>query len=281
IPPPDSPERVTQIQNNILDKIAAIPGVAAAAFATSVPLEEVQGRNPVAVGNKDPNDRLPPLRVVKNASPGLFKAQGTPLLAGRDFTWSDLYEMRPVAIVSENMAREIFGTAPEALGKRLRIGNVGDWREIIGVVGNVYDEGVQQKASTTVYWRAGVQPGFFGAPAAAPRSVAFVIRSERAGTEILLNEIRRAVWSVNSNLPLAQVRTLGDVYNRSMARTSFTLTMLAIAGAMALILGVVGIYGAMAHSVSQRKREMGIRLALGAQRKSLERSLVRQGLLLA
>jgi ABC-type antimicrobial peptide transport system permease subunit len=97
----------------------------------------------------------------------------------------------------------------------------------------------------------------------------------------LLKEIRQAVRSVNSNLPLAQVRTLGDVYNRSMARTSFTLTMLAIAGTMAPILGVVGIYGVMAHTVSQRKREIGIRLALGAQQKSLKRSFVRQGLLLA
>src|SRR5262249_42074415 len=281
IPPAETPERVTRIQNDILDKIAALPGVASAAFATAVPLEEVQGRNPVAAENKDPSDRLPPLRVAKSVSPGLFNAQGTPLIAGRDFTWSDIYEMRPVAIVSERMAREIWGNAPEALGKRVRIGNVGDWREIIGVVGNVHDEGVQQKASTTVYWRAGIQRGFFGAPAAAPRSVAFVIRSERAGTENFLNEISQAVWSVNSNLPLAQVRTLADVYNRSMARTSFTLTMLAIAGTMALILGVVGIYGVMAHSVSQRKREIGIRLALGAQQKSVKRSFVRQGLLLA
>lgn len=281
IPQTEAPERVTRIQNDILDKIAALPDVSSSALATALPLEEGQGRNPVAVENKDPNDRLPPLRVAKSVSPGLFKTQGTPLIAGRDFTWSDVYEMRPVAIVSENMAREIWGNAPEALGKRLRIGNVGDWREIIGVVGNVYDEGIQQKASTTVYWRAGIQPGIFGAPAAAPRSVAFVIRSKRAGTEDLLKEIRQAVWSVNSNLPLAQVRTLSDVYNRSMARTSFTLTMLTIASTMALVLGVVGIYGVMAHSVSQRKREIGIRLALGAQQEFVKRSFVRQGLLLA
>jgi predicted permease len=280
IPSAETPERVTRLQNDILDRIAALPGVASAAFATTVPLDEGQSRNPVAAENKNPNDQLPPLRVAKLVSPGLFKTQGTPLIAGRDFTWSDIYEMRPVAIVSENMAREIWSNAAEALGKRIRIANVGEWQEIIGVVGNVYDEGLQQKASTTVYWRAGLRPGLFGAPPSVPRSVAFLIRSERAGTENFLHEIRRAVWSVNSTLPLAQVRTLSDVYDRSMARTSFTLTMLAIAGSMALILGVVGINGVMAHSVSQRKREIGIRLALGAQQKSLKRSFVRQGLLL-
>lgn len=281
IPQAESSDRVTRIQNDILDKIAVIPGVASAAFTTAVPMEEVQGKNPVAAENKDPNDRLPPLRIAKVISPGVFKTQGTTLIAGRDFTWSDIYEMRSVAIISENMAREIWGNAPQALGKRVRIANVGDWREIIGVVGNVYDEGVQQKASTTVYWRAGVQPPMLGAPATARRSVAFLIRSDRTGTESLLNDIRQAVWSVNPNLPLAQVRTLGDVYDRSMARTLFTLTMLAIAGSMALILGLVGIYGVMAHSVSQRKREIGIRLALGAPQESLKRSVVRQGLLLA
>jgi predicted permease len=280
IPPAETPERVTRIQNDILDRIAALPGVASAAFATTVPLDEGQSRNPVAAENKDPNDRLPPLRVAKLVSPGLFRTQGTPLIAGRDFTWSDIYEMRSVAIVSESVAREIWSNSREALGKRIRIANVGEWQEIIGVVGNVYDEGLQQKASTTVYWRAGLRPGVAGAPPSVPRSVAFLIRSGRAGTENFLHEIRQAVWSVNSNLPLAQVRTLGEVYDRSMARTSFTLTMLAIAGSMALILGVVGIYGVMAHSVSQRKREIGIRLALGAQQKSLKRNFVRQGLLL-
>jgi len=111
--------------------------------------------------------------------------------------------------------------------------------------------------------------------------MAFAIRSARAGSESFLAEIRQAVWSVNPKLPLAQVRTLADVYNRSMARTSFTLTMLAIAASMALGLGVVGIYGVMAYSVAQRRRDIGIRLALGAEPASLRRTFVQRGLLLA
>jgi len=275
------PERVIRMQNQILDKLAAIPGVVSAAFALAMPMEDAQFRNAVAAEGKNRDDQVAPMRVAKFVSPGLFATQETPVVAGRDFTWTDIYEKRPVAIVAERMARETWGGVSEALGKRIRIGNVGDWREIIGVVGDVHDEGPQQQASSTVYWRAGVQPGIMGAPISAPRSMAFAIRSARAGSESFLAEIRQAVWSVNPKLPLAQVRTLADVYNRSMARTSFTLTMLAIAASMALGLGVVGIYGVMAYSVAQRRRDIGIRLALGAEPASLRRTFVQRGLLLA
>jgi ABC-type antimicrobial peptide transport system permease subunit len=113
------------------------------------------------------------------------------------------------------------------------------------------------------------------------REVAFAIRSSRTGSSGFLNEIRQAIWSVNSNLPLADVRTLDDIYRKSMARTSFALVMLAIAGGMALLLGLVGIYGVISYSVSQRTREIGIRMALGAQEPELRRMFVRNGLVLA
>jgi putative ABC transport system permease protein len=109
----------------------------------------------------------------------------------------------------------------------------------------------------------------------------FIVRTRRAATESFLTEVRQAIWSVNSNLPVFLVRTVQDLYNQSMARTSFTLVMLAIAGAMALILGIVGIYGVIAYAVTQRTREIGIRMALGAQAAGLRQMFVRQGLLLA
>jgi ABC-type antimicrobial peptide transport system permease subunit len=112
------------------------------------------------------------------------------------------------------------------------------------------------------------------------RGVTYVVRSERTGTEGFHNELRQAVWSVNANLPVSP-RTMRDVYDRSLAQTSFTLVMLAIAASMALLLGVVGIYGVISYTVSQRWREIGIRAALGAQQGELKAMFVRHGLVLA
>ena len=199
---------------------------------------------------------------------------------GGDFTWIDIYDKRDVAILSENLAREMWGSPAAALGKRIREGN-GVWRDVVGVTGDIYDEGVHQRPTPTLFLPARLHAKTLGLPSFLSRRVTFVIRSERTGTESLLNQVREAVWSVNANLPLAQVRTLGEVYDQSMARTSFTLVMLAIAGAMALLLGVSGLYGVISYAVSQRRREIGIRLALGAEAPELRGLFVRRGLILA
>jgi len=110
------------------------------------------------------------------------------------------------------------------------------------------------------------------------RSVGFVIRSRRAGSAAFMSEVQRAVWSVDSDLALADASTLGALYTKSMARTSFTLVMLCVAGSMALLLGIVGIYGVISYAVAQRTREIGIRMAMGAERQALTALFVRQGL---
>ena len=274
------PERVTRMQNDILDKITGIPGVASAAFSNALPLEGMQTSSTLSVeGTTYMEGQIAPFRRSIFVSPDLFKTLGTPLIAGRDFTWTDIYGSRNVAIVSENLARETWGGPAAALGKRIHEGMASSvaWSGIIGVVGDVYEDGVQLKATANVYWPARERIQTLGIP----RTVTFAIRSDRTGTESFLSEIRQAVWAVNANLPLAQVRTLGEVYNQSMARTSFTLVMLAIAGAMALVLGIIGIYGVLSYAVSQRRREIGIRLALGAQPGELKRMFVRHGLVLA
>jgi hypothetical protein len=205
---------------------------------------------------------------------------GTPLIAGRDFSWSETYKKVPVALVSENIAREYWHDPAAALGKRIRVSTKDDWREIIGVVANVYDQGVSQPASTSAYWPL-LMDRFASDTTIVMRDVAFTLRASRAGSENLLTDVRQAVWSVNPNLPLADVHTVEFFFKRSMARTSFTLIMLGIAGSMALLLGVVGIYGVIAYSVSQRRREIGIRMALGAQQSTLTGMFVRHGLFLA
>jgi predicted permease len=202
---------------------------------------------------------------------------GNPLLAGRDFTWADVHAEPTVVVMSAGLARQYWKTPGEALGKRVRESPKSPWRTVIGVVGDERDDGVAKKAPEMMYWPLVVKR-LWDQEEFVARSVAYAIRSPRTGTQDFLNEVRQAVWSVNSNLPLANVRTLEKIYKRSMARTSFTLVMLGIAGGTALLLGLVGIYGVISYSVSQRTREIGIRMALGAERRDVQRMFVSHGL---
>ena len=183
-------------------------------------------------------------------------------------------------MVSENLARELWRDPSAAIGKRIRENLKGEWREVIGVISDERDDGLDKKAPTIVAFPILMQK-FAGNETSVRRSLAYMVRSSRTGSRELVAEIGRAVWSVNPNLPLADVRTLQEVYDKSLARTSFTLVMLAIAGGMALLLGVAGIYGVIAYSVSQRTREIGIRLALGARNEEVTRMFVRHGARLA
>lgn len=280
---PDSlihePEQVTRTQNAILDRLAAIPGVKSAAFANEMPMEgfdsawdEIYAEDKVYAQNT-----IPPLRLYKYVSPGFLQTAGTRLLAGREMTWSEIYGHQPVVMVSENLAWELWGTPSMAIGKHVREFQNLPWNEVIGVVQDVHERGVQDPAPEIVYW-----PPLWQSPfVPVVRTVTFVVRSQRVGTESFLNEVRAAVWSVNRSLPLASVRTVQEVYGKSLARTSFTLVMLGIAGAMALILGIIGIYGVVSYIVSQRQREIGIRLALGAQGGDVLQMVLRQGAKLA
>jgi predicted permease len=265
-------ERLSRMQHDIQDRLSSIPGVTSAAFASTMPMDGL-GQTSGAILTEERRDAgtdTPPLRLFKYVAPGFFQTAGTRVVAGREITWTEVNGSRPVVTVSENLARELWGTPQAALGKRLRLSPDTPWHEVIGVVQDVRENGVYQPASTTVYWP--VTP--------IVRTVTFVVRSERAGTEAFQNEIRQAVWSVNGSLPAAP-RSMLEIYERSLAATSFTLVMLAIAASMALLLGIVGIYGVISYAVSQRRREIGIRAALGAEPRELRRIFVRHGLALA
>jgi predicted permease len=273
--------RIVRMQQAIRDRLAAIPGVESVSVTTSVPMSGNRSFDPVfAEDHAYKESDLPPLRRFKFVSPGFFATLGTPLLAGRDLTWDETFQKRPVAIISENFAREYWGDPAKALGKRIRVGNTDDWREIIGVAGDLYDDGVSKPPSTAVYWPL-FQDRFEGQKEVARRYAGFLIRSSRAGSSTFMSEVQQAVWSINPDLPLADTTTVGQLYTKSMARTSFTLIMLCVAGSMALLLGIVGIYGVISYAVLQRTREIGIRMALGAQREALTGMFVRQGLVLA
>jgi putative ABC transport system permease protein len=278
------PERTARMQADIVESVSRLPGVEAAAFADGLPMEmDFRNGVSIAIEDKFTPGQIPPNRRVKRISPGLFAAQGSRLLAGRDFTWEDLSTRRFVTIVSESMARESWGEPRAALGRRL--GWSGDrgsvWFEVVGVVEDVYDDGADQPAPPIVYFRTGVQALSPDQPPTIRRGLTLAIRSSRANTESFLREVAAAIHAVNPNLPMAQTRTLGDVYRRSMARTSFTLILLSIAGTMALALAVIGVYGVLAYAVGQRRREIGIRAALGAQPHQVIGLFFRRGILLA
>ena len=273
-------DKLVHMEQAMMDKIAALPGVQSVSLSSGVPMEGYNSNDVLyAQDHTYQEGQIPPIRRFKFISPGMFKTMGTPIVAGRDLMWEDIYNKLPVAMISENFAREYWGSPQNALGKRIRVSTLDDWREIVGVTGNVYDDGVSEKPASTVYWPL-MMNNYESQKQMVQRSLAFVIRTPRAGSEAFMSEVRQVVWSLDPNLPLAEPHTMGYFYTKSMARTSFTLVMLAVAGAMAMLLGVVGIYGVISYSVSQRTREIGIRIALGAQRQTITGMFVRDGLVL-
>ena len=265
--------QMARTHDQIAELLRQVPGVVSVGLSSSITMDGEDNGNPLRVEHINvPEGQMPPLRRFKSVGPGYFEAMGNPLVAGRAITWTDIYQLRPVVVISETLAREYWGSPSHALGKRVR-GFRPTWCEIVGVAGSEHDDGLNHPATAIVYWPLLNE-------IYQTRTMAYAVRSSRVGSSGFLHELQQAVWSVNPHLPLANVLTLEEIQADSMAQTSFAMVMLAIAASVALLLGLVGIYGVIAYIATLRTREIGIRIALGAQTGDVSRLFLRHGLLI-
>ena len=274
-------EQVARTHEQIKSTIERLPGVVSVGLSSSITMDGYDSNDPIFVEEfPGPGGRIPPLRRFKWIGEDYFETMGNPILAGRAISWVDIYNRVPVVVVTENFAREYWKDPGAAVGKRIRNSPSNPWRTIVGVVGDERDDGAAKPSPAIVYWPL-LMNDFWDQKEFVSRNLGYAVRTERADSPTLLKEIQQAVWSVNPNLPVAAVQTLEEIQADSMAQTSFALVMLGIAAAVALVLGVVGIYGVISYIATQRTREIGIRMALGAAQRDVSRLFLRHGLTLA
>jgi putative ABC transport system permease protein len=271
----------------IIDRLSALPGVTAVSATTCLPLSEqqlCQGGPLFIEGHPPPPGTIAPFVAIRAVDGGYFDTMRTRVLRGRGIDRGDVELEEPIVVLNQALANMAF-PSQDPIGQRVRLGNPSlasgapEWLTVAGVVANTPTFGLAEAAPfpqlyMPIFASRRVNMG--------PRldAMSYVIRTALAsGT--LTEPIRRVIGEVDANLALAQVRTLQDILDHAAAQMAFTMVLLVIAASVSLMLGVIGIYGAMSYIVGQRTAEIGVRLALGAEPASVARLIVRQGGLVA
>ncbi len=259
-------------------RMAQQAGVLGAGLTSRVPLTGHTSFGSMEVEDHPrTEDELPIFAAHARAEVGYFETMGIPLLEGRTFRAGDGAEGLRAVVVDASFAQE-WWPGSSAVGRRVRGGPEGeDWWQIVGVVGDVHQSSLEEDPRNTVYW-----PLTLGlAEEPFPARTLDVVVKTASDPLAFLSVLRRELKAINPRIPLANPRTMDDVFQAATGRTSFTMAMLGAASGIALLLGLIGIYGAISYVVSQRTREIGVRMALGASGSLVRGMVVRQGLLLA
>ncbi|MCE9669927.1 ABC transporter permease [Myxococcus stipitatus] len=271
-------DEVNRFHRELLARLEALPGVSSASLSTHLPLGRFGGCAAIFAEGMSVEADKQPCVTSPSVAPGYFKALGIPLLQGRELTWDDLEQKADGVVVTKALAERLW-PGQDALGKGIRgNGKLPPYYRVVGVTGELRAHGLDQPPSEAVFFPLAPAEG---RPLWGPRrSPSVVVRTRTSRPESLTPEVRRILKELDATVPLAHARTMERVVSRSpsVARASFTLFLLGLAGGMALLLSAVGLYGVIAFIVGQRRGEMGIRLALGARASQVTGMVVLQSL---